>query len=63
MLQAQPNIVIGIEILKDYLRTGNGLEWALMAYNGGVPSVGSPSTREYASWVLARAAELRSEAE
>ena len=59
MLQAQPNIVIGIEILKDYLNTGNGMEYALMAYNGGVQQVGTPATREYASWVLARADELR----
>lgn len=59
MLQAQPNIVIGTEILKDYLATGNGYEWALMAYNGGTQLVGTESTREYASWVLARAEQLR----
>ena len=59
MLQAQPNIVIGTEILRDYLNTGNGYEWALMAYNGGTQLVGTESTREYASWVLARAEQLR----
>jgi hypothetical protein len=59
MLQAQPNIVIGTEIMKDYLNTGNGYEWALMAYNGGTQLVGTESTREYASWVLARAEQLR----
>ena len=59
MLQAQPNIVIGTEILMDYLNTGNGYEWALMAYNGGTQLVGTESTREYASWVLARAEQLR----
>ena len=59
MLQAQPNIVIGTEILRDYLNTGNGYEWALMAYNGGTQLVGTENTREYASWVLARAQQLR----
>lgn len=63
MLKAQPNIIIGVEILKDYLNTGNGYEWALMAYNGGVYSVGTESTRNYAAWVIARADELRSENE
>lgn len=63
MLKAQPNIEIGVEILKDYLATGNGYEWALMAYNGGVYSVGTESTRNYAAWVIARANELRTENE
>lgn len=61
MLKAQPNIEIGVEILKDYLDTGNGYEWALMAYNGGVNSVGTESTRNYAAWVIRRADELRKE--
>ena len=59
MLKAQPNIIIGIDILKDYLNTGNGTEYALMAYNGGVQQVGTPTTKEYAAWVIARADELR----
>lgn len=63
MLKAQPNIEIGVEILKDYLDTGNGYEWALMAYNGGVYSVGTEQTRNYAAWVIARANELRAEKE
>lgn len=59
MLMAQPNIEIGIEILKDYMATGRGLEWSLMAYNGGPSMVGTPATQEYARWVIARADELR----
>lgn len=59
MLKAQPNIEIGIEILKDYLATGRGMEWALMAYNGGPSMAGNPSTQEYAAWVMNRANELR----
>jgi hypothetical protein len=61
MLYAQPNIVIGTEILKDYLDMGYGYEWALMAYNGGIQLVDTDMTREYATWVLARADELRNE--
>lgn len=59
MLKAQPNIEIGIEILRDYLNTGNGYEWALMAYNGGPQAAGTQATQEYARWVLNRAEELR----
>lgn len=59
MLEAEPNIVIGVEILKEYLWTGNGLEWALMAYNGGQELAGNESTRAYAQWILSRAEELR----
>lgn len=63
MLKAQPNIEIGTEILKGYLDTGNGLEWALMAYNGGPQSAGSTATQQYAAWVIRRADELRLEGE
>lgn len=59
MLMAQPNIEIGIEILKDYMATGRGLEWSLMAYNGGPSMAGNPSTQEYAAWVINRANEIR----
>lgn len=59
MLQAVPNITIGVEILKGYLDQGHGLEWALMAYNGGPSMAGTPATQEYARWVIARADELR----
>lgn len=59
MLYAQDNIVIGTEILQDHLARGNGMRWALMAYNGGVQQAGSPATQEYADWVLNRAEELR----
>jgi soluble lytic murein transglycosylase-like protein len=59
MLYAQNNIVIGVEILKDHINTGNGMWWAVMAYNGGPQAAGSPATQEYASWVFTRAEELR----
>lgn len=59
MLMAEPNITIGVEILQGYIEQGHGIEWALMAYNGGPSMVGTPATQEYARWVIARADELR----
>lgn len=59
MLQAVPNITIGVEILQGYIEQGHGIEWALMAYNGGPSMAGTPATQEYARWVIARADELR----
>lgn len=59
MLMAQPNITIGVEILQGYIEQGHGIEWALMAYNGGPSMAGTPATQEYARWVIARADELR----
>ncbi len=59
MLMAEPNITIGVEILQGYIEQGHGIEWALMAYNGGPQMAGTPATQEYARWVIARANELR----
>lgn len=59
MLMAEPNITIGVEILQGYIEQGHGIEWALMAYNGGPQMAGTPATQEYARWVIARADELR----
>jgi soluble lytic murein transglycosylase-like protein len=59
MLMAQPNITIGVEILQGYIEQGHGIEWALMAYNGGPSMAGTPATQEYAAWVMNRADELR----
>ena len=59
MLMAEPNITIGVEILQGYIEQDNGIEWALMAYNGGPSMAGTPATQEYARWVIARADELR----
>lgn len=59
MLMAEPNITIGVEILQGYIEQGHGIEWALMAYNGGPSMAGTPATQEYAAWVMNRADELR----
>lgn len=59
LMYAQNNIMIGSEIYNDYVKEGQGVRYALMKYNGGPTLVGTPSTQEYADWVLNRATELR----
>ena len=59
LLMAEPNITIGIEILKDHLAKGRGLEWALTAYRYGPQQADACSTSDYSAWILSRAEELR----
>lgn len=59
LMYAQNNIMIGSEIYRDYVNEGKGVRYALMKYNGGPTLVGTPSTQEYADWVINRANELR----
>ena len=59
LMYAQNNIMIGSEIYNDYVKEGKGVRYALMKYNGGPGLVGTPSTQEYADWVINRANELR----
>ena len=59
LMYAQNNIMIGSEIYRDYVNEGHGVRYALMKYNGGPTLVGTPSTQEYADWVINRANELR----
>jgi hypothetical protein len=59
LMYAQNNIMIGSEIYRDYVNEGQGVRYALMKYNGGPGLVGTPSTQEYADWVINRANELR----
>lgn len=35
LLDAKQNVTVGINILADFTAEGNGIEWALMAYNSG----------------------------
>lgn len=37
LLNPYENIIVGADIISQKLRSGKGLEWALMAYNGGNP--------------------------
>ena len=59
LLDPYQNVAVGIDILCELMGRGNGIEWALMAYNGGasyadhLASEGRVSG--YAEWVLNRA--------
>lgn len=59
LLMAEPNILIGIEILQDFLAKGRGIEWALTAYRYGPQQANTCSTSDYSAWILSRAEELR----
>lgn len=37
LLNPYENVIVGADIISQKLRSGKGLEWALMAYNGGNP--------------------------
>ena len=62
LLDPYQNVTVGIDILAELLESGESLEWALMAYNGGhsyanrLESEGRLST--YASTVIENASEL-----
>ena len=57
------NVTVGIDILAEKVNKGKGIEWALMAYNGGNLYADSYSEggyiSEYAAWVLQRAEEFK----
>lgn len=62
LLDPYQNVTVGIDILAELLKSGESLEWALMAYNGGhsyanrLTAEGRLST--YASTVIEIASEL-----
>lgn len=62
LLDPYQNVTVGIDILAELLESGESLEWALMAYNGGhsyanrLTAEGRLST--YASTVIENASEL-----
>lgn len=62
LLDPYQNVTVGIDILAELLESGESLEWALMAYNGGhsyanrLIAEGRLST--YASTVIENASEL-----
>lgn len=63
LLDPYQNVLVGIDYLAEMLDTGNGIEWALMAYNGGqayanrLHTTGQVST--YAVGVLEGSAEWK----
>ena len=61
MLSAEPCIVIGVEILKQHLLTGRGMEYALTAYRYGPQQAQACAQSDYSAEILRRAAELEAQ--
>lgn len=62
LLDPYQNVTVGIDFLAELIGSGKGVEWALMAYNGG-PSYanrlrGEGRVSDYASGVMACAARI-----
>lgn len=57
------NVTVGIDIIADYIDKGYGVEWALMAYNGGGAyadrKLEAGEVSEYAQRVMAYAESLK----
>ena len=63
LLDPYQNITVGLDYLVELSETGKGIEWVLMAYNGG-PSyanrkAGNGEISGYASWVLEKSVGLK----
>lgn len=60
LLDAKQNVTVGINILADFIAEGNGIEWALMAYNAGESNANKMAAQsivsDYASDVINLAA-------
>lgn len=62
LLDPYQNVLVGTDLIAEYIKEGRGVEWALMAYNGG-PSYANRKASEgivsvYATRVTAYAGEL-----
>lgn len=49
LLDAKQNVTVGINILADLIAKGNGIEWALMAYNAGESSANKMAAQSIVS--------------
>ncbi|SHI44517.1 transglycosylase SLT domain-containing protein [Parasporobacterium paucivorans] len=60
MLQPIPNVIVGVDYLLELISKGNGIEWALSAFNGGERYAwnNADSPTRYATEIIARAQEL-----
>lgn len=59
LLDPYQNVAVGIDYISELYDCGNGIGWALMAYNGGVAYAnGRESLSSYARYVLNRSEEL-----
>lgn len=62
LLDPYQNVTVGIDLLGDLMSTGNSIEWALMAYNGGSSYANRKAAQgaisSYAQMVLQRSKEI-----
>ena len=62
LLDPYQNVTVGIDFLAELIGSGKGVEWALMAYNGGPGYAnrlrGEGRVSDYASGVMASAARI-----
>lgn len=63
LLDPYQNVTVGIDYLEECLDKGKGIEWALMAYNGGASYANSMTKKgivsDYASEVLTNSKNLK----
>lgn len=62
LLDPYQNVLVGTDLIAEYIEMGNGIEWALMAYNGGLSYANRRASEgvvsSYATRVMAYADEL-----
>lgn len=67
LMEPEQNITVGIDYLVELFRTGNEVDWVLMAYNGGKAYADrnrdNGTVSSYAMEIIERAEQLRKEAE
>ena len=65
LLDPYQNVAVGIDLISEYISKGYGLEWALMAYNGGEAYAyrlrANGYVSDYARAVIARSEEMKGE--
>lgn len=59
LLDPFQNVTVGIDYLAELLNRGNGVEWALAAYNAGASGANKGYGERYAIGVLERSEELK----
>lgn len=59
LLDPYQNVTVGIDYLAELIDRGNGLDWALAAYNAGPGGANSGRGWDYASGVLAQSENLK----
>lgn len=59
LMEPLQNVKVGMDYLAELIAEGNGLEWALMAYNAGASGANKGFGSDYAAEVLAKSESLK----